>query len=99
MTLPEVRVAICAVDALMAVPDAVTKPSHPVEVTLVNTAIAGVVRPIDVLLMVPPVMVTEGETMLAALMARALRVVPDAVTKPNQPVDVTFWSIVLVPVA
>ena len=99
VTLPEIRLASVALLALRVVPDAVTNPSHPVEVTLVNTAIAGVVSPMEVLLMVPPVIVTEGETNPAALIERALSVVPEAVTKPNQPVEVAFCRMVLVPVA
>ena len=41
-----------------------------------------------VLLIVPPEMVTLGETRLAMLELMALRVVPDAVAKPNQLVEV-----------
>ena len=99
MTALETRLFNWAVVALTAVPLAVTNPSQPVEVTLVKTAMAGVVTPIDVLLMVPPVTVTEGETKLAALIDRAFTVVPEAVKKPNQPVEVTLVRMVLVPVA
>ena len=64
--------------------------SQPVEVTFVKMAAAALVCPIVVPLIVPPVMVTAGETMLAALIARAFNVVPEAVTKPKKPVEVAF---------
>ena len=40
--------------------------------------------------MVPPVMVTDGETKPAALMLKTLMVVPEAVTKPKKPVEVAL---------
>jgi len=69
-----------------------------VEVTLVKTAVDGLVLPIWVPLIVPPVRVTFGETRPAALTVRALRVVPEAVLKPNQPVEVPLVNARLVTV-
>ena len=93
VTFPATNAPMVAEFTFKTLPDAVTKPNHPVDVTLVNTAAAGVVAPIVVPLIVPPVTVTEGETKPAAFTAKAFTVVPDAVTKPNTPVDVTFVKI------
>lgn len=75
--LPTVRLLIVALEA-----------KRLVDVVLVKTEVEGVVPPIAVLLMVPPEMVTFGETRLAMLELMALRVVPEAVAKPNQDVEV-----------
>jgi hypothetical protein len=61
-----------------------------VVVASVKTAVDGFVAPIEVPLTVPPVIVTFGETRPAALIDNAFNVVPDAVAKPNHPVDVPF---------
>ena len=61
-----------------------------VEVTFVKTPVDGVVAPIVVPLIVPPEIVTFGETSPVALMVKAFSVVPDAVAKPSQEVEVTL---------
>ena len=78
------------------VPNMLANPSQPVEVTFVKMAAAAVVRPMDVPLMVPPVIVTDGETRLAAFTVMAFNVVPEAVTKPSQPVEVALTQLALV---
>jgi hypothetical protein len=52
-------------------------------------AVEGVVAPIVVPLMVPPVTVTDGEVKLLTLAVRAVSVVPEAVANPSQTVEVT----------
>ena len=79
VTEGETRPAALILRTLSVVPEAVTKPKKPVEVALVNTPVEGVVAPMAALLMLPPVMVTEGETKLVKLALAALSVVPEAV--------------------
>jgi hypothetical protein len=78
------------VNALNVVPDAVAKPNQFVDVTFEKIAAAADDSPIVVLFIVPPVIVTFGEAKLDAFTVSASSVVPDAVTNPNQPVDVPF---------
>ena len=59
-----------------------------VDDVLVNTEVDGLIPPMAVLLIVPPVIVTLGDTRLAMLLLIALSVVPEAVAKPNQEVEV-----------
>jgi hypothetical protein len=63
-----------------------------VVVVYVKMAVEGVVAPIEVLLIVPPVMVAEGLVRLLALTVRAVSAVPEAVANPSHTVDVTPWK-------
>jgi hypothetical protein len=60
-----------------------------VVVVYVKMAVEGVVAPMVVPLMVPPVTVTDGLVRLLALTVRAVSVVPEAVANPSQTVEVT----------
>jgi hypothetical protein len=60
-----------------------------VVVVYVKMAVEGVVAPIVVPLMVPPVIAAEGEAREFALTVKAVSVVPEAVAKPSQTVEVT----------
>ena len=62
-------------------------------VTFVKMAAAGVVSPMLVPLMVPPVSVTPCEVSVFKVAPVAFTVVPDAVVNPNHDVDVPFVNV------
>ena len=72
-----------------------------VEVTLVKMPVLGVTLPICVPLIEPPLIVALEEESVGAFKLitvpdKALTVVPDAVAKPNQPVEVPLVKLKLV---
>jgi len=71
-----------------------------VDVVFVNTPVDGEIDPIVVPLIEPPEIVTFGETNVFAVSDamnefKAFMVVPDAVAKPSQPVEVPFVKVKL----
>ena len=90
-------------DANMEVPEAVAKPSQLVEVASVKTPVDGVAEPMVVLSMVPPEMVAFEEIKLLAVRLAVYKLVPEAVAKPSQLVEVALVNTpvegVLAPIA
>jgi hypothetical protein len=71
----------------------------PVAVRVVNRPVEAVVAPTVVPLMEPPVKATFEEFNVANVPVNALLVVPDAVAKPNQDVEVPFVNVRFVTVS
>jgi hypothetical protein len=84
------RLVKVPVVAVMLFPVAVLNPKAPVAVAFVKTPVDGVMDPIVVPLIEPPLITTFGDTMVARLPCNAFNVVPLAVENPNHPVDVPF---------